>query len=72
MKVEPMKLLDIVAESATELVNEHTEFSEQILTVMKMMTQKISDKLFKLDMSDTGLSEEEIDIFLAEHNKGIK
>lgn len=72
MKVEPMKLLDIVAESATELVNEHTEFSEQILTVMKMMTQKISDKLFKLDMSDTGLSEEEIDAFLAEHNKEIK
>ena len=72
MKVEPMKLLDIVAESATELVNEHTEFSEQILTVMKMMIQKISDKLFKLDMSDTGLSEEEIDAFLAKHNKEIK
>ena len=69
MKVEPKELLNVVAEAATDLVNEHSEFSEQILLVMKMMTKKISDKLFKLEVSGMGLSEEEIEEFLKSNNK---
>ena len=72
MKIEPKELLDIVAQSATELVNENTELSEEILTVMRMMTQRISDKLFKMEVSDLGLSEKEIDEFLTSKNKETK
>lgn len=60
MKVEPRELLDIVADSAKELVEEHSEYSEQILIVMKDMTRKIKNKLFMLDVKDLGLTEEEI------------
>lgn len=60
MKIEPKELINIVADAATELVNEHSEFSEQILMVYKMMLKKINDKLFLLDIADLGLSEKEI------------
>lgn len=60
MKVEPRELLDIVADAAKELVEEHSEYSEQILIVMKDMTRKIKNKLFMLDVKDLGLTEEEI------------
>lgn len=60
MKVEPKELINIVADAATELVNEHSEFSEQILMVYKMMLERINKKLFLLDVSDLGLSDEEI------------
>ena len=60
MKVEPKELINIVADAATELVNEHSEFSEQILMVYKMMLERINHKLFLLDVSDLGLSDEEI------------
>lgn len=66
MKVEPKELLNVVSEAATELVNEHSEFTEQILIVHKMMLEKIRDKLFILEVSDMGLSKEEIEIFMAE------
>lgn len=60
MKVEPYELLNIVADSAKELVEENSEYSEQILIVMKDMTRKIKNKLFMLDVKDLGLTEEEI------------
>lgn len=66
MKVEPKELLNVVSEAATELVNEHSEFTEQILIVHKMMLEKIRDKLFLLEVSDLGLSREEIEAFMAE------
>lgn len=66
MKVEPKELLNVVSEAATELVNEHSEFTEQILIVHKMMLEKIRDKLFILEVSDMGLSKEEIETFMAE------
>ena len=64
MQVEPRELLTIVADSAKELVEEHSEYSEQILTVMKMMLGKIKNKLFYLEVKDSGLSEEDIKLIL--------
>lgn len=61
MKIEPRELLNVVTEAATDLVNEHSEFSEQVLMVTKMLIHKISDKLLRIEVSDLGLSEEEID-----------
>lgn len=61
MKVEPRELINVVTEAATDLVNEHSEFSEQILLVHKMLIKKIRDKLFLLEVSDLGLSKEEIE-----------
>ena len=68
-KVEPKELLNVVADAATELVNEHSEFSEQILMVYKMMLEKIKDKLFLLEISDMGLSQEEIEKVMKGSNK---
>ena len=69
MKVEPKVLLDVVSEAATDLVNEHSEFTEQILLVHKMMLKKVRDKLFIMEVSDMGLSKEEIDKFMEEHKE---
>ena len=69
MKVEPRELINIVADAATELVNEHSEFSEQILMVYKMMLKKINDKLFLLDISDLGLDEKEIKTIMEKSEK---
>lgn len=69
MKVEPRELINIVADAATELVNEHSEFSEQILMVYKMMLKKINDKLFLLDISDLGLDEKEIKAIMEKSEK---
>lgn len=60
MKLEPRELLNIVTEAAKDLVNEHSEFSEQILLVTKLLIKKISEKLFYIEASSVGLSEEEV------------
>lgn len=60
MKLGTKEVLDIIAEVAEEIVNEKTEYSEQILFVMKLMIEKVKNRLFMIEVSDLGLSEEEI------------
>ena len=64
MKIEPFEVLNMVADSATELVNEHSELSEQILEVMKMFMDKMKNKLLMFEVGDLGLSVEELDSVL--------
>ena len=64
MKIEPRELVNIVADAAKEIVNENPEMSNEVLKAMKLMTQKITDKLYIFDVSDLGLSEEEIKEFM--------
>ena len=64
MKVEPYELLNIVADSAKELVEENSEYSETVLIVMKLMTEKIKNKLLYLDVKDIGISEEDFKLML--------
>ena len=52
MKIEPRELLNVVADAVTELVNENPDMSGEVLEAMKLMTQKIKDKLFIIEVSD--------------------
>lgn len=60
MKIEPLEVLNLVADSAEEIVNEQTGLSEEVLVVMRLMTEKIKNKLFEYEIKELGLSEEEI------------
>lgn len=60
MKIEPLEVLTMIADSAEEIVNEQTRLSEEVLIVMRLMTEKIKNKLFAYEIKDLGLSEEEI------------
>ena len=64
MKIEPRELLNVVADAVTELVNENPDMSGEVLEAMKLMTQKIKDKLFIIEVSDCGLSKEDISMFM--------
>lgn len=66
--VEPRELLNVLSDAATEIINEHSEFSEQVLLVTKMLLHRVKDKLFVLEMTNKGLTKEEVEAFLNKEN----
>lgn len=66
MKIEPRELLNIVADCGREIIEEHSNMSEDALQVTKWMMEKVKNKLFYLEVGDMGLSKEEIDKIIKE------